>query len=254
MSTWSMRILRSIGLLLLLLSISGLAVSDDNAITEASPLPANVRRVPAYEHILFFDSLARFQPNGSMEMRENITVLSLGKEIRRGIFRTLPLSWHRQDGKIFSVDYVIKSVSRNGLPEPYSLDRTTKALTVRIGSADRTLKPGIYNYEIRYQVSNHFSRFHDWDELYWNVTGNDWSWPIGKARFQLVLPDAAGQLNADGRDARLRTIDVYTGRQGAKDHHAIILPDGSIQTSRPLATGEGLTVVYTWLSALYYAT
>lgn len=44
MSTWSMRILRSIGLLLLLLSISGLAVSDDNAITEASPLPANVRR------------------------------------------------------------------------------------------------------------------------------------------------------------------------------------------------------------------
>ena len=246
MSTWSMRILRSIGLLLLLLSISGLAVSDDNAITEASPLPANVRRVPAYEHILFFDSLARFQPNGSMEMRENITVLSLGKEIRRGIFRTLPLSWHRQDGKIFSVDYVIKSVSRNGLPEPYSLDRTTKALTVRIGSADRTLKPGIYNYEIRYQVSNHFSRFHDWDELYWNVTGNDWSWPIGKVRFQLVLPDAAGQLNADGRDARLRTIDVYTGRQGAKDHHAIILPDGSIQTSRPLATGEGLTVVYTW--------
>jgi hypothetical protein len=234
-----MRILRSIGLLLLLLSISGLAVSDDNAITEASPLPANVRRVPAYEHILFFDSLARFQPNGSMEMRENITVLSLGKEIRRGIFRTLPLSWHRQDGKIFSVDYVIKSVSRNGLPEPYSLDRTTKALTVRIGSADRTLKPGIYNYEIRYQVSNHFSRFHDWDELYWNVTGNDWSWPIGKARFQLVLPDAAGQLNADGRDARLRTIDVYTGRQGAKDHHAIILPDGSIQTSRPLPPAKG---------------
>ncbi len=110
---------------------------------------------------------------------------------------------------------------------------------MRIGGADRTLKPGIYNYEIRYQVSNHFSRFHDWDELYWNVTGNDWSWPIGKARFQLVLPDAAGQLNADGRDARLRTIDVYTGRQGAKDHHAIILPDGSIQTSRPLATGEG---------------
>ena len=104
MPTLSTRILRGVGLLLLLLSISGLAVSDDKAITEASPLPANARRVPAYEHILFFDSLARFQPNGSMEMRENITVLSLGKEIRRGIFRTLPLSWHRQDGKIFSVD------------------------------------------------------------------------------------------------------------------------------------------------------
>ena len=53
MSIRFMRILRSIGLLLLLLSISGLAVSDDKAITESSPLPANARRVPAYEHILF---------------------------------------------------------------------------------------------------------------------------------------------------------------------------------------------------------
>ena len=46
MSIRFMRILRSIGLLLLLLSISGLAVSDDKAITESSPLPANARRFP----------------------------------------------------------------------------------------------------------------------------------------------------------------------------------------------------------------
>lgn len=103
MSIRFMRILRSIGLQLLLLSISGLAVSDDKAITESSPLPANARRVPAYEHILFFDSLARFQPNGSMEMRENITVLAPGKEIRRGFSARCPLAGTDRTAKFLAL-------------------------------------------------------------------------------------------------------------------------------------------------------
>ena len=246
MPTFSARILRAFSLLLLLLTGFGSAAHNDINIIDASQIPANARRIPAYEHILSFDSRASFNPDGSMEMQENIKVLSLGNEIRRGIFRTLPLTWNRQDGKIFSVDYAIKSVSRDGVAESYSLDRATKTLTVRIGSAERILKPGIYQYEIRYQVRNHFSRFPDWDELYWNVTGNDWNWPIRRASFHLQLPEAADNLNAEGKDTRLRSIDVYTGRLGAKENNAVILPDGSIQTSRPLATGEGLTVVYTW--------
>jgi uncharacterized membrane protein YgcG len=246
MPTFSARILRAFSLLLLLLTGFGSATHNDINIIDASQIPANARRIPAYEHILSFDSRASFNPDGSMEMQENIKVLSLGNEIRRGIFRTLPLTWNRQDGKIFSVDYAIKSVSRDGVAESYSLDRATKTLTVRIGSAERILKPGIYQYEIRYQVRNHFSRFPDWDELYWNVTGNDWNWPIRRASFHLQLPEAADNLNAEGKDTRLRSIDVYTGRLGAKENNAVILPDGSIQTSRPLATGEGLTVVYTW--------
>lgn len=250
MPTFSARILRGFSLLFLLLTGFGSVANDDFIITDASQIPANARRIPAYEHILSFDSRASFNPDGSMEMQENIKVLSLGNEIRRGIFRTLPLTWNRQDGKIFSVEYAIKSVSRDGVAESYSLDRATKTLTVRIGSAERILKPGIYQYEIRYRVSNHFSRFPDWDELYWNVTGNDWNWPIRRASFHLELPDVADHLNAEGKDTRLRSIDVYTGRPGAKENNAVILPDGSIQTSHPLATGEGLTVVYTWPRAV----
>ncbi|WP_425444889.1 DUF2207 domain-containing protein [Superficieibacter electus] len=219
----------------------------------AAPVPAavNMVRLPpnaarTYEHILSFDSHARFTPDGRMQVQENITVMSLGKEIRRGIFRTLPLSWNRPDGKMFSVDYQIQSVSRNDIAEPYSLDTSGKTLTVRIGNADATLKPGIHRYEIRYQVSNHFSRFADWDELYWNVTGNDWNWPISRASFHLQLPDAAGYVNKDGKDTRLRSIDVYTGPLGAKQHNAFLLADGGVETSQPLKKGEGLTVAYTW--------
>ncbi|PLL94909.1 DUF2207 domain-containing protein, partial [Klebsiella michiganensis] len=79
--------------LLLLLNISAAFAADDMIIIkDASQLPADA--IPAYEHILSFDARARFNPDGSMEMRENIKVLSLGRQIRRGIFRTLPLTWN----------------------------------------------------------------------------------------------------------------------------------------------------------------
>jgi len=208
--------------------------------------PSHSGLIRAYEHILSFDARAHFNADGSMEMRENIKVLSLGEEIKRGIFRTLPLTWNRQDGKVFRVDYQVKSVLRDGVSEPFSLDKTSNRLIVRIGSPEHILKPAIYHYEIRYQVSNHFSRFPDWDELYWNVTGNDWDYPITQTSFQLELPDASHYLDNEGRDIRLNSIDIYTGIKGEKAQNAQVLPNGMVQTTQPIGRGEGLTVVYTW--------
>lgn len=243
MSSFPIWILRYFGGLLLAISLSP-AASNIIRITDISQLPPGA--VPAYEHIVAFDSLARFTPDGSMEVRESIKVLALGDEIRRGIFRTLPLIWHRQDGKIFNVNYEVESVLKQGVKEPYTLARSDKALTLRIGSAEQILTPGIYRYEIRYKIRNHFSRFTGWDELYWNVTGNDWNWTVDKASFKLELPDAANNLNAEGKDTRIRSVDIYTGAKGERGKRATVLPDGSIQTQAPLAAGEGLTVAYTW--------
>ena len=241
----------------LLLLVTGTVQAIADADTVDIPLTAhseNLRQLPsshsglirAYEHILSFDAHAHFNTDGSMEIRENIKVLSLGEEIKRGIFRTLPLTWNRQDGKVFRVDYQVKTVLRDGVSEPFSLDKASNTLTVRIGRPEQTLKPAIYNYEIRYLVSNHFSRFSDWDELYWNVTGNDWNYPITQASFQLELPGESQYRDSEGKDTRLRTIDIYTGTRGAKEQNARILPNGAVQTTQSLDPGEGLTVVYTW--------
>ncbi|WP_338659482.1 DUF2207 domain-containing protein [Pectobacterium araliae] len=198
------------------------------------------------ERILLFDSQARFQMDGSMQVEETIQVQSNGEQIKRGIFRTLPLVWHRQDGSTFLLQYHVKQVLRDGVPENYILEQNHEQLKVLIGSADRLLPPGIYRYRIQYQVSNHFSRFPEWDELYWNVTGNGWSYPINNVRFRLYLPEQDAFLTPEGKDARLRSIDVYTGQPGEKGHNARILAAGSIETLAPLDSGEGLTVVYTW--------
>ncbi|MEO3988927.1 DUF2207 domain-containing protein [Pseudocitrobacter cyperus] len=200
-----------------------------------------------YEHISSFDSRASFNADGSMDVEENIEVVALGQTIRCGIFRTFPLVWERADGKSFHVDYQVTSITRDGSIEPYTEDRTAQALTLRIGRSDQTLRPGIYRYLIHYRVKNHFSRFPEWDELYWNVTGNDWAWPISRVSFQLHLPQDTQNLNEEGRDSRIRTIDVYSGQRGAKESdEATILRDGSILTWQPLEKGEGVTVAYTW--------
>ncbi|WP_037386194.1 DUF2207 domain-containing protein, partial [Serratia sp. DD3] len=252
MSAWFSQLLYGL-CLLCSLTIGPALASDVNILAPHSSI-----QIPefasepnsTYEHILSFDARARFNPDGSMVMQEKIKLQALRQQIHRGIFRTLPLRWNRQDGKLFNVNYQIIQVLRNGFPEPYSLDRTNETLTIRMGSADRLLQPGVYNYEIQYQVSNHFSRFPDWDELYWNVTGNGWAYPIDSASFHLELPEARYYLDNKGRDSRLRTIDVYTGTKGEKQHNARILPDGSVVTSQPLAQGEGLTVAYTWPRAI----
>lgn len=189
------------------------------------------------ERITLFDATAVFAPTGVMEVTETITVLAKGDRIKRGIFRTLPLSWKRGDGKRYAVRYEVKSVLRDGNQEPYSLTRDGEALTIRMGSKDMLLEPGTHQYTIVYDVSNHFSRFPDWDELYWNVTGNDWDFSIDKAVFRLLFRRGP---------VAVRSLDIYTGSRGEQGTGARALPDGSIATTTPLRQGEGLTVVYTW--------
>lgn len=193
------------------------------------------------ERILSFDVKAQFQEDGAMRVIEEITVLAKGENIRRGIIRELPLSWRRADGKLFRVEYTVESVARNGKSEAYTEKRAKDFLNIRIGLPEQSLSPGRHTYAITYRVKNHFSRFSEWDELYWNVTGNGWAFPIDKASFSLSF---SPRLAPDG--VLFTTIDFYTGSYGEQGTGATTLPDGTIETTQPLRTGEGLTVAYTW--------
>ena len=49
---------------------------------------------------------------------------------------------------------------------------------------------GIHEYQLRYQTSRQLGFFEDYDELYWNVTGNGWMFPIDHAGARIELPAA----------------------------------------------------------------
>lgn len=208
-----------------------------------APVPGALVASAQSERILLFDAAAVFDPTGTLEVTEIITVRAAGGRIKRGIFRTLPNVWDRADGKRFALEYAITGVLRDGKKEPYRERKSGENLFIYIGDKDVVLSPGIYRYTITYTVRNHFSRFPDWDEMYWNVTGNQWEFPIDKVKFRLLFRDAPG---AAPRAMPMRSLDLYTGKLDAKGKNARRLPDGSIETTARLGIKEGLTIAWTW--------
>ncbi|MET0225400.1 MAG: DUF2207 domain-containing protein, partial [Dokdonella sp.] len=101
------------------------------------------------------------------------------------------------------------------------------------------LTPGEYAYELHYRTTRQLGFFDDHDELYWNVTGNGWEFPIDAASAAIALPGSI-----DVADLR---VEGYTGAQGSKAQDYAAQAEAPsyavIRTTRALGPNEGLTVV-----------
>lgn len=175
-------------------------------------------------------------PDATIEVTETITVYAEGDKIQRGIFRDFPL--YAQDARGFrqKVDFDLISVERDGQPEANHTETITGGIRIYAGSGDVFLKPGEYTYTITYRTGRQIRYFGDHDELYWNVTGNGWLFPIEEASASVSLPG----------DAVPTKTTFFTGPVGSQAQNAREVPgsDGlEFQTTRPLGSGEGLTIV-----------
>ena len=188
----------------------------------------------AAEKINQFDVVIEVQTSGDIIVTESITVTSEGNQIRRGIFRDLP-RLYMQDGVELPYRYDVLSIRRNGQSEPYKKSREGNAVRLRIGDADVFLNNGAHNYEIRYRAKNQVRYFADYDEVYWNATGNYWDFPIAGATATIRLPSGA----------QVSGVNAYTGVFGVKGDDYAYLRDGDnhiFKTTRALGHREGLTV------------
>ena len=52
------------------------------------------------------------------------------------------------------------------------------------------LPHGEHTYELVYRTDRQMGYFADHDELYWNVTGNGWDFPIDRVTARVELPPA----------------------------------------------------------------
>ena len=199
----------------------------------------------AGERILAYDSDVTVRPDSTLEVRETIRVRAEGVNIRRGIYRDFPTLYIDRSGRRVTTGFDLVSVSRDGRPEPHRTERQRNGMRVYAGDADVFLDPGEYTYEFRYRTDRQLGYFDDHDELYWNVTGNGWDFPIDTARAEIHLPAGvpAGQLH----------VEAYTGPQGARGTDYVARVEGAtpaFATSRPLGPYEGLTIVVTWPKGL----
>ena len=191
------------------------------------------------ERILNFKSLIVVNRDASMTVTEDITVQANRQEIKRGIIRDFPTTYKDRLGNTVTVGFKVEEVLRDGRPEPYRTESAANGVKIRIGQKDVFLRPGEYTYTIRYRVDRELGFFKDFDELYWNVTGNGWTFAIDRAEAVIELPPGAKILQSA----------AYTGYQGGRGQDFTVQAgdhDIVFKTTRRLAPREGLTVAVAW--------
>ena len=190
----------------------------------------------AAEVILSYHSDIQVAADGELTVAETITVNAEGRDIRRGIFRDFPLTMEDDEGRTVRVGFDVLSVTRDGEPENWRTESITGGIRIYTGSEDVFLDRGEHTYVITYRTDRQIRYFDDHDELYWNVTGNGWSFRIEQASARVTLPEGA----------RITDTVAYTGPRGAAETDVTMrVRDNSavFATTRPLAPNEGLTIV-----------
>lgn len=196
----------------------------------------------ADERILSFHSDIVVMQDGWIEVTETIQVRVEGRRIRRGIYRDFPTDYRDKLGNEYVVDFQPLAVLRNDRPENLRAQKDRNGVRIYFGRSDYFLDHGIHTYQFRYRASRMLGFFEDHDELYWNVTGFDWAFPIDKA-------SAAVRLTFDV-PANDISITAYTGPYGSRDqdYKAFVDADSISQftANSPLGALNGLTIVAMW--------
>lgn len=194
------------------------------------------------ERISRYISSIHVHPDGSMTVNEEITVFAAGQNIKRGIYRDFPLYYKDRTGNNINVQFEILGIKKNGREEPYHTENLRNGLRIYIGSKDVYLESGYYTYTILYRTNRQLGFFEGHDELYWNVTGNGWLFPIEYARCSISLPDSIAPEDI--------LADAFTGPMGEKGQdYSITEKDSSFicfETAEKLGPYEGMTVVVGW--------
>jgi uncharacterized membrane protein len=218
--------------------------------------PRRARIVSALALLLFLSSFLAFAPSaaareysvkdfneqvtvnadGSIEVTEIIDVHFVGAY--HGIYRTIPVEYETPQHLNYSLLLEPLSVTDDsGQALKYEQHREGRNLRFKITvpnaeNATRTVM-------LRYRILNALRFFEDHDELYWNVTGEEWDVPIESASAHIELP--AGTSGIRGI--------AYNGVFGSRTQDARVQISGNkieIQTNHPLGFHEGLTAVVGW--------
>jgi uncharacterized membrane protein len=154
-----------------------------------------------------------------------------------GIYRTIPVEYSAPGDLNYTLRLRIESVTDDtGTPLRHEVDRVGDSRRVKMwvpGAEDVTR-----TIVLTYRSDNALRFFEEHDELYWNVTGDQWDFPIRNVTAVVMLPeDVTG----------LRTSS-FTGEQGSTEAAPVeqVGTTFTFRGTRPLGYREGLTIVVGW--------
>jgi uncharacterized membrane protein YgcG len=180
-----------------------------------------------------FSSEIVVAPNGSIDVTEVITVRFIGGPWH-GLYRSIPVEYVTPQQLNYSLFLTVKNIADsdgNKLKFEASRERHYRKLKIFVPNADNST----HTISIEYTVSDALRFLEDHDELYWNITGDEWDIPIQSADARIILPEGTTNIRAN----------VFTGsfRSTAHDADVEIVGNGvEVRTRDALRYHEGLTV------------
>ena len=180
-----------------------------------------------------FDAEITVLPDSSIHVTENIQARFIGSNWH-GLYRTIPVEYASPQGFNYTLFLSVKRITDgdgNILKFESSRVRHYRKLKIYVPDADNST----HTISIEYIVSDALRFFEDHDELYWNVTGDEWDVPIHEATAHIVLP--TGTTN-------IRT-NLFTGGYGSRSQEAdaeVVGNGVDVRTRSPLGYHQGLTM------------
>ncbi len=160
-------------------------------------------------YIKNFDSTIVVNKDSSLLITELITADCDDLPNKHGIFRVLPLQTKTDKGTIKTPIELLSITDFSGNSYKFQTIKDNSTITWKIGDPNKTVTGENY-YKIVYKVENAV-RFgnENFDELYWNLTGNYWDIKINNFSAKIIFPTEITKDNT--------TVDYYAGSLGSKD-------------------------------------
>lgn len=185
--------------------------------------------LPTQEAVRSFDATITVNTDNSVDVREIITY-ETGPAAHHGIYRDI-YPYSSQDRKMEINSVVV--TDGLGDPFPFTTSNTGGYVRLKIGDPNQTFT-GERTYIISYHATRAVGQFDTFDEIYWNVTGNEWNIPIYNITASILLPTGVTAIQSS----------CYYGPKGATTQCSTQNVNGVYESITPpvLVPGEGVTI------------
>ena len=182
-----------------------------------------------------FHTTLDVQENSSMHVTETISVNF--ESPGHGIFRDIwdyGTIWFDKDGELVETELLYKLKHFKCEGEEIKKSSETDYVSIRIGSADRTVT-GPHTYKLEYDVVMYKDTLNDMDQLYWNIMPMYWQTDVEQFSFTIHMPKEFDESK----------LEIISGAIGSGDtSRAVYTVDGTTVEGHlegPVSYGEGVT-------------
>jgi hypothetical protein len=171
-------------------------------------------------------------------------------ERHHGIIRAIPYKYNARFGTIKNIKIRLhEAVNSSNETWKTSVDKESGYYNIRMETKDGSYLTGPATFHLTYEVerainffteenNNDSPEYFPHDELYWNVTGTEWTVPITQASAEIHFP-----VPLEKPDTKLT---CYTGILGSTEQNCSSKIKNAttvtFKSNKPLAQSEGLTI------------